>query len=159
MFDGVLKFVNLKSIGMDGLIAFRVSDNDGVNQVLKQELMKCIQKYNGMVKIRIQPPYKPRTTGKNSQNHKLNGSIAFFCAETGNDFDDIKMYIKRRALRRGYPCKKDKDGNILISKVDGNPIPISESDANTLECSYLIEEMIQLAAEMDVILPENPDYV
>ena len=101
--------------------------------------------------------YWKRTTGEKSQNHRLNGFISQFCDATGNDFYDIKLYVKRKAMRRGLPAKTDNNGEIIYSKVDGEPLPISEADMNTIQCSWAIEEIQQLAAEYGIILREEDE--
>lgn len=100
-------------------------------------------------------PFRPRTTGKKSQQNRINGFIRQICMWTGNDFDDVKMYCKKRAMRRGYPAKKDADGNIVVSLQDGEPIPESESKISVEEAGYLIEEIEQLAAELEISLKEE----
>lgn len=105
--------------------------------------------------VLVSRPRKPRTTGYRSQNHRLNGFISQLCDSTGNDFDDIKLYVKRKAMRRGLPAKIDDKGQILYSLVDGEPLPISETDMDTVQCSWVIEEIQQLSAECGVILREE----
>ena len=100
--------------------------------------------------VTIETPYKPRTTGYKSQNHALNGFIQQICMETGQDFDSTKTYIKQMAIERGYPIKT-VHGKVCEDWW-GNPIGISESEANTKECSLLIECAVQLAAELDIVL-------
>lgn len=112
------------------------------------------KKYNGFIRCQFSPPYKPRTTGKASQNHRINGFLMQICEETGNDFDDLKMYCKKRAIRRGYPVKVDGQGYPIISLETGEYIPESERNIDTLQASYLIEEIEQLASEYGIILTE-----
>jgi len=99
--------------------------------------------------------YRRRTTGWKSQNHRLNGFVSQFCDVTGNDFDDIKLFVKRKAMRRGLPPKTDHRGKIIYSKIDGEPLPISEADMDTVQCSWVIEEIQQLSAEYSVMLREE----
>lgn len=101
--------------------------------------------------------YKPRTTGRKSQNHRLNGFVSQFCDATGNDFADIKLYVKRKAMRRGLPAKTDNNGEIIYSKVDGEPLPMSEADMDTVQCSWVIKEIQQLSAEEGIILREDEE--
>lgn len=96
-----------------------------------------------------------RSTGYKSQNHHLNGHAMQIANETGQDFADVKLYIKRRAIKRGLPIKDDKDGNIVYSFLDGQPVPISEADMNTEQCAWCIEEAHVLAAELGIILREE----
>lgn len=104
--------------------------------------------------IELSLPHRPRSTGERSQNHHFNGHLQQICVETGNDFGQLKLWIKRRAFTRGYPMKID-DGNIVLSIVDGEPLPKSEADASVEECALLIEEVHQVAAEADIILQEE----
>ena len=101
--------------------------------------------------------YRSRTIGKDSQNHRLNGFVSQFCNATGNDFADIKLYVKRKAMRRGLPAKTGNNGEIIYSKVDGEPLPMSEADMDTVQCSWVIEEIQQLAAEEGIILKEEDE--
>ena len=101
--------------------------------------------------------YRSRTIGKDSQNHRLNGFVSQFCNATGNDFADIKLYVKRKAMRRGLPAKTGNNGEIIYSKVDGEPLPMSEADMDTVQCSWVIEEIQQLSAEEGIILKEEDE--
>jgi hypothetical protein len=98
------------------------------------------------VYVKIGYPRKPRTTGDESQNHHLNGHIAQLCQYTGDEFDDIKMEIKRRAIKRGYPFRTDSFGNV---------VPQSEADSSTVECALLIEEAHDVAAFLNIKLKET----
>lgn len=97
---------------------------------------------------------KARSTGEGSQNHHLNGHIQQICEETGNDFHDVKKYIKTQALKRGYPVRKDAEGFEMVD-IWGDPMPISETDSNTAECSMLIDEVHILASELGIVLREE----
>jgi hypothetical protein len=110
-------------------------------------------KHGDYYRISLQIPYKKRTTGYKSQNHKLNGGIMALCEWSGQDFAEIKMLIKERALKRGYPPQTDEDGEIIVNRRTGIPLPKSESDCSTVECALLIDELEQLAAEMEFVLP------
>jgi hypothetical protein len=105
--------------------------------------------------VSVSRPRKPRSTGPHSQNHRLNGFISQFCQSTGNDKEDIKLYVKRKAMRRGLPMLTNEKGDIVYSKVDGEPLPISEADMSSEECSWCIAEIEQLAAECGVHLVEE----
>lgn len=138
--------------GDQTVISFRVTDHDRpqLARIIKHvEREKNVQQY----RVTIEPVKRPRTTGKHSQNTYINGAIALIAGETGNDIADVKLYVKRRAMRRGYPAKTDDSGHTLISLVDGEPIPQSESEATVEEAKILIEEVQQLAAELDILLP------
>jgi len=101
--------------------------------------------------------YKKRTTGYRSQSAHFHGHCQTICEDTGNDMNDVKLFLKRRAVRRGYPLQKTETGDIRLSIVDGEPLPQSESEADTIQEGYLIEEAHQLAAEYSVFLIEYDD--
>jgi hypothetical protein len=120
-----------------------------------QLIDKCIEKHAGYGRVEIATPRRIRTTGKFSQNHHLNGHITQICNETGNDFEQIKLYIKRKAMGMGFPPKVDLDGNIIYSLVDGEALPQSEADSTVEECAILIEAAHIVAGEAGIILIEE----
>lgn len=111
--------------------------------VLRQELDR---KRLSQAYVKLGKPRKPRTTGEYSQSHHLNGHVQQIAAETGDEFDDVKMEIKRRAIKRGYPFRTDSFGNV---------VPQSEADCSTVECAMLIEEAHDVAAFLNIKLKET----
>lgn len=107
-----------------------------------------------MLKVTVEPPYRPRTTGYRSQNHALNGYIQQICMETGQDFGTTKAYIKQMAIAMGYPRLTERTVRGIEDVVDwwGNPVGISESDASVQDCALLIECAVRLAGELGIIL-------
>ncbi len=97
-------------------------------------------------KLRISKPFKPRTTGKHSQNHHINGHIQQLCVQTGMDFDTLKYYLKRLAISRNYPFDTTPDGDI---------VPWSERRISTEQAAILIETIHQFAAENGYWLKED----
>jgi hypothetical protein len=124
-------------------------------EAMTRLVQKCNKSHGMYMHIVFDIPRKPRSTGPGSQNHKLNGGISQFCQETGNDFDDIKIFLKRRAMRRGLPPKLDDKGNIVYSKIDGEPLPMSEADMSTIQCGMVIDEMEQFFAEEGFVMRET----
>lgn len=98
------------------------------------------------------PGSRPRSTGKYSQNHRLNGFIAQVCHAKGGDFDMIKCEVKRRAIELGFPPYREV-------RIGGQLYAIfkSEADCTMRECGYLIATVEQLAAEEGVHLVEVDD--
>ena len=88
----------------NGLVTFSVSDY-GVRAMLKNLFDLCWGKYGGYVKLELSPPYRPRTTGLESQNNLIWRLITIIANETGNELADVEEAVKERALRRGYPRK------------------------------------------------------
>lgn len=83
----------------DGTLLLSVNDY-GVRAMLKGLVEWCEQRYGGYIKLEMSPPYKPRSTGKESQNAHIWGHIQQIAQETGNDVQDIEDYIKQKATRR-----------------------------------------------------------
>ena len=98
----------------------------------------CERNRNSYISITIEPPKKPRTTGKDSQSHCINGYIQQIAEELGEDFDVIKMFCKRRAIKRGYPTRENAMGEIE---------PVSEALIDTIEAGYLIDEIMAVGSE------------
>ena len=107
--------VTLKRINEKGRIAFEVPAEIEVQEALRNVLRTCRDKYNDYVSVTFKPPYKPRTTGKGSQNHHLNGHIMQICNVTGNDYETIKYCIKMTAAEQyGYPVQEVADGDLHL---------------------------------------------
>ena len=133
----------LRRVNIAGKIAFEPPADDGANANIKHELRKCRDKHNDCVLVTLQPPKRPRTTGKDSQNHLLNGIIVQICEETGNDYDSVKDAVKMIAVEQlAYPYKT----------IGGKIIPQRERDCSVEECSKLIEAAQMLAADLGIIV-------
>lgn len=130
----------------DGMLLLGVNDY-GVRAMLKDLVGLCEQKYGGYVRLEMSPPYRARTTGEGGQNRHIWGHLQQIAQETGNDVSDVEDYIKRKAIRRGYPVRENK----LTREIK----PVSMKGINTVEASYLIEELHQLASELDIVLDEG----
>jgi hypothetical protein len=61
--------------------------------------------------------------------------------------EDVKDALKERAIKRGYPYK--------VNPINNRIKPYSTTKIDTVQMSYLIEETIQLCAELGI----NPDMV
>ena len=90
--------------------------------------------------------YRKRTTGRDSQNHHINGHIQQICQQTGNSFSAVKERMKVLAIDRGYPIETLPDGSVM---------PKSEAEINTIEAGYLIDSIHQFADEWKIKLTEN----
>ena len=135
----------LKRVTIAGRIAFEPPVDAGASENIKHELRKCRDKYGDYVLVTMQPPKRPRTTGKGSQNHHLNGHIMQICNETQNSYNAVKDEIKRIATEEmGFPYEE----------INGHIHPIGESESSTDECAKLIEADHVLAADLGIILQE-----
>ena len=130
----------------EGTLLLSVADY-GVRAMLKGLVELCEKKYGGYVRMDMSPPYRPRSTGQNSQNNLIWKLITVIANETGNELEDVEIAVKERALKRGYPYRQNK--------LTGKPVPASMATINTVEASMLIEELYQLAAEYEINLDEG----
>ena len=138
----------LKRISERGHICFEAPREPELQEALRRILRICQDKYSDYVSVTFKPPYKPKTTGKGSQNHHLNGHIMQICNVTGNDYETIKYCIKMTAAEQfGYPTQT----------VAGHVVPKRESDCDTSECAMLIEASHDLAAQLGIILREEAE--
>lgn len=138
--------ITLKRVNLKDHICFEVPADAGLQAALRRVLGVCRDKYEDYVSCVFAPPYKPRTTGENSQNHHLNGHILQVCNETGNDYDTIKYCVKMTAVEKfDYP----------YTEIAGHIVPKRERDCNTEECAKLIEAAHLLAAELSIVLREE----
>ena len=128
-----------------GRISFLPPDEEGARERIREVLRRCRDKYADYVKVTFEPPYKPRSTGPKSANNHAWGHCTQIARELGNDLWEVEYIAKVRAIKRGYP----------VTTTLGIPVPKSQADINTLECSYLIEEYHQIAAEAGIILQEE----
>lgn len=115
-----------------------------IKSEIKNLYERSKDKYNGYFKIDIQKPYPNRTTGQGSQNNKFYALVTEICKETGNDLTDVKDYLKERAVKRGYPY--------AINKLTGRIKPYSTTRVDTQQMSALIEETLQLCAELGIVV-------
>jgi hypothetical protein len=94
---------------------------------------------------------RPRSTGRYSQNHRLNGFIAQICRAKNLDFDEVKVQVKYDAIELGFPPYEE-----VITK-DGHRLGIfkSEAECTVEECGYLIVAVEKYAAEKGVTLREE----
>lgn len=111
---------------------------------LLEVLEKCNSKCNGYCSIELNRPYKPRTTGQNSQNNLVWKLIQIISDETGEDVSEIEHQLKVKAINRGYPYH--------VSPITAEPVPESMRKINTVECSYLIETLYEIIAFLGIIL-------
>lgn len=118
---------------------------------------KALASKAGYLSIDITLPKRPRTTGERSQNRAINGYIQQICEYTGNEFNDVKMYCKNRAMKRGYPWMMTSEGEVIYSLQTGDPMPESETKISVEQASMLIEEIVQLASELNFRLKEHED--
>ena len=91
----------------------------------------------GPAVIQLKKWYRSRSTGWKSQNHHINGHIAQLAREFAMDFDTIKLHLKHQAISRGYP----------YDLLDDCVYPWSETRIDTLQASFLIDEIHQFSVD------------
>lgn len=125
--------------------SFMRPDDMPVVLTISRIMSTCETKYDGNVHLIIRPPYKVRSTGKDSQNHKLNAMIVEVCNYTGQDYDAIKYCIKMIAVEHlEYP----------YTEMAGHIMPKPEHECDTEECSKLIEAAYMFGASIDYVYKE-----
>jgi len=117
-------------------------------------LAECAKKHNNYVAVTFSTPHRPRSTGPHSQSAHFNGHCQTISEETGQPMEDVRKYVKARAVSRGYPMLTDINGSPILD-LWGNVQGASEADASVEECKLLIEEVHQLASEIDCVLVED----
>lgn len=96
-------------------------------------------------RLLITVPFKPRSTGKGSQNHHVNSHIQDIAHSTGNNFDSVKMAMKTMAISEGYP----------FDTVSGVVVPWSETRLDTVQCAILITFIHRWADENGIAVRED----
>lgn len=97
-------------------------------------------------RLRLSLPFRGRTTGAHSQNHRINGFIAQISRSTNIPFDGLKEWIKIQSIGEGYPH---------ITLPDGECLGQSETKISVEEASILIGTIERIAAEWGVALREE----
>ena len=122
-------------------IIIKASENgikipDDYKQTFLDLIKYCNEKRGGFMRLILSPPFKHRSTGEKSQNHHINGHVQQISNETGEEFDVIKMYAKRSAIKRGYPIRDDLFGDVQ---------PLSETEIDSEQAGFLIDELHMIA--------------
>jgi hypothetical protein len=89
--------------------------------------------------------YRRRTTGRHSQNSHLWGHSQQIGKEIGED--------AREVLRDA--CLRTADYPTAVSKLTGQPVPKSTSEATTVEAAAVIETLHRIAAFLGIRLEEG----
>lgn len=122
--------------GRPEVVAFVVPDQYRI--ALASVIHAGVEKHGDRYKVIVATPKRPRTTGDHSQNHWINGAVQRIAAQSGNDFNAVKMHLKTLAINAGWPFETLPDGTIM---------PRSEAEASVEEASILIETIQRFAAE------------
>lgn len=132
-------------------IIIKASENglkipDDYKQTFLDLIKYCNEKRGGFMRLVLTPPFRHRSTGEKSQNHAINGFVQQIANSTGEDFDVIKMHAKRSAIKRGYPIRDDLFGDVQ---------PLSETEIDSEQAGFLIDELHMIADFLGIKLKEN----
>jgi len=90
--------------------------------------------------------YKPRTTGKNTQNPHIHGHATQIGAEIGETKRAVIREAQERAVTKRYPTRLNKFGRV---------IPMPEEELDTRGANILIKELHDMAAFLGIRLIEG----
>ena len=107
------------------------------------------KKHGDWYDVTISYPRKARTTGDNSQNHRIAYLCNIIAAENAYEgfttYQSVKDLGKLRAIKRGYPYRWVK-----VPGYADLVAPYHESELDTVQASYLIDELEFMAAECGI---------
>lgn len=104
----------------------------------------------GLVTVTVIPKPRARTNNENSYLHVL---LKRLSAMTGIEMEQVKEYVKSRAVAIGYPPKLDETGRPLRAE-SGDAMGKDSHLATVDECRLLIEACHIVASEMGFALEE-----
>jgi len=126
----------------------------GASRAFRDLLKFSFEKRGGFISASYDLPKRPRTTGSGSQSAHFHGHVQTIAMSTGQPAEDVKKWVKQKAIDRGYPMLKDSEGNPILD-IWGFYQGISEADASVEDEIALIETAHQLAAELNITLIEE----
>ena len=107
---------------------------------------RCQKSHNSYIKLSIDVPSRPRTTGEKSQNNKAWGCATQIAKGLGQGDDPRDVLYDACIATPGYPTRMNKFGRIVAQ---------SWSLATTVQASAVIETLIRIAAEFGIILDDG----
>ena len=116
--------------------------NVNVDRIVEQ----CTAKHNGFIRLSIDRPSKPRTTGEQSQNNHAWGHATQIAAGLNQGDDPRDVLYDACIATPGYPTRMNK-----MSKIHAK----SWSEATTVEAAAVIETLHRIAAEFGIVLVEG----
>lgn len=93
--------------------------------------------------VSMTPVFAQRSNRQNAYFHLLVTRIA---NASGGDKDEVKTYIKKRAMEMGYPAATDSCGRLILDE-KGKAQPKPSHEANTKDMQILIEAAYYVAIE------------
>ena len=102
-------------------------------------------------RVQLSPPYRPRTTGKDSQNTKYRGLLRDIIDWSGESMSRVNQQMKH------WMDDHDPEGFPKSKSVAGYVDYLSESELDTRIMSRLIEWTLRFMAEFDVPVQHHWD--
>jgi len=106
-------------------------------------------KHNGYGKLSLDVPFKPRTTGPESQSHHLHGHLSQLAIYFGYDLAEMKLIMKDSVPE--WPVEERKFGKTRKLR------PVSEATVSTVVEAKAIDWCHRVAAEEGIELKESAD--
>jgi hypothetical protein len=102
----------------------------------------------GYYLVTIETPFRPRTTGKSSQNTRYRGGCRAIAEQLDFKPEEVSDAMKRMAVSEGYPTRLS---------LDGQEIPVSEAKISVEQETLLIAVMQRFADLNNLWLYEVDD--
>ena len=109
---------------------------------------KVIQKHNRFCQITFGTPFRPKSTGPESQNSHAWGHCRQIAGEIGDDIRAVMREAQIRAIPMGYPFKSGRLG----------PVPTPWEEASSAEASLVIEALHGIASFIPMRLKEDSKW-
>ena len=109
---------------------------------------RCQKSHNSFIKLSIDIPSKPRTTGEQSQNNHAWGHATQIASGLNQGDDPRDVLYDACIATPDYPTRMNRFGRIVAQ---------SWSLATTVQAAAVIERLHILAAEFGIILIEGKE--
>ena len=116
---------------------------------LCQAVREMLNQYPNGLTVTIEPWCAPRTVKQNGQYQVLVKRLA---EQSGYSPELIKQYAKERAVGKGYPVRRDENGEPVLQ--NGMIVPVSSKDATIGQFKILIETLYEIGLENGFILED-----
>ncbi len=93
--------------------------------------------------VSMTPVFAQRSNRQNAYFHLLVNRIA---NASGGDKEEVKAFIKKRAMDMGYPAETDSFGRLILDE-KGKAVPKPSHEANIKDMQILIEAAYYVAIE------------
>lgn len=112
------------------------------------------EKKGGFCHCYLDVPFVPLTTGPKSQNNAIWGYADQINDHTGQGKTDIVELAKSKAVDKGLCRQRRNEAGELMVNVWGYPIGISLKEASAGEAFAIIQEIIDMARDLNITLRE-----